>query len=341
MTHMPDALDAGASVMSCVSIIIPAYNAEGTLAQCIEACLRQTPPSFEVIVVDDGSTDGTARIAQGYPVHYVRQDRGGPAAARNRGARDANGEILAFTDSDCVPREDWIAQLVERLDEDVAAVGGTYDIANQDSMLAQMIHEEIVVRHTRFGELIDFIGSYNMAIRRGVFERVGGFDESFRAASGEDNDLSYRLLAAHETLRFAKNAVVAHYHPTKLWPYLRTQARHGFWRMKIYAKHPKRMAGDRYAGLTDLTAPVLIVFAVVLAVLAITKGPTYLHLGMLLGVLLALFAARIPIPLRMYQHTRDRRMLAYVALIIARDAARALGMIGGIYTFLIRKKATA
>ena len=126
--------------MALVSIIIPAHNAAETLAECIEACRQQTYRPLELIVVDDGSTDDTPRIAWVHPVHYIRQDQRGPAAARNRGAREARGAILAFTDSDCVPAEDWAARLVDGFDEDTVAVGGTYGIANPDSKLARMIH---------------------------------------------------------------------------------------------------------------------------------------------------------------------------------------------------------
>ena len=91
-----------------VSIIIPAYNSEKTLAICLAACLNQSGPDTEVIVVDDGSTDGTARIAQTFPVHYIHQENCGPAAARNRGAQAASGGVIAFTDADCVPERVWI-----------------------------------------------------------------------------------------------------------------------------------------------------------------------------------------------------------------------------------------
>jgi glycosyltransferase involved in cell wall biosynthesis len=327
--------------MALVSIIIPAHNASNTLAACIEACVRQTYRPVEIIVVDDGSTDDTPRIARTYPVHYVRQEQRGPAAARNRGAHEAKGVILAFTDSDCVPAEDWMVQLIEGLDEDVAVVGGTYGIANPGIELARMIHEEIVLRHARYDEHVDFLGSFNMAIRRDAFDRVGGFDETFRAASGEDNDLSYRLTEAGGKLRFMKSAVVAHYHPTRLWPYLRAQARHGFWRMKLYAKHPARVSGDRYAGWPDLMAPVLVVLAAFLVVLSLIGPPAPFYAGAILGLLLTLLAVRIRVPWGMYQRTHDRRMLGFVFVLLARDVARAIGMVGGIYTFLIRRKAAA
>ncbi|MFP6582216.1 MAG: glycosyltransferase family A protein, partial [Candidatus Hydrogenedentota bacterium] len=101
-----------------VSIIIPAYNAEATLAECLEACLAQTYSVEEVIVIDDGSTDNTATIAREYDVTYVPQDNAGPAVARNHGARVASGDVIALTDSDCIPEPNWIEQLMSGFDEE-------------------------------------------------------------------------------------------------------------------------------------------------------------------------------------------------------------------------------
>ena len=112
---------------------------------------------------------------------------------------------------------------------------------------------------------MDFLGSFNVAYRKAAFEAVGGFDASFPCASGEDNDLAYRLQDVGGRLRFTREAVVAHHHPTRLWPYLRTQARHGYWRMKLYAKHIGRARrGDQYAGMADLAAPPLALLVVAL-----------------------------------------------------------------------------
>ncbi|MCC6155225.1 MAG: glycosyltransferase, partial [Candidatus Hydrogenedentes bacterium] len=226
-----------------VSIVIPAHNAAATLGECLAAAINQTYTDREVIVVDDGSTDATPEIARKFPVVLIQQSKSGPAAARNAGGRIASGDIIAFTDSDCVAHCDWVSRLVEGFGECVGAVGGTYGIANTGNMLARIIHNEIRSRHARFGYEVDFLGSYNLAVRREVFNALNGFDENFTAASGEDNDLSYRIQDAGYALRYAPAAVVDHYHPERVVPYLRAQMRHGFWRMKLYAKHPRRSGG--------------------------------------------------------------------------------------------------
>ena len=329
-----------------VSVVIPVFNGANTLAECLTACLAQTYGEFDVIVVDDGSTDETARVAKTFDVHYLHQENAGPAAARNRGAWAAQGGIVVFTDSDCIPEANWIDSLVAGFDEETVAVGGGYEIANKSSLLARMIHEEISLRHDRYGDEVDFLGSFNVAYRRDVFEEVGGFDESFPVASAEDNDLAYRLLDMEGKLRFAREAQVAHYHPTKLMRYLKTQMMHGYWRMKLYAKHPKRaQTGDRYAGLTDFAAPPLsLLLFVGLALLVISiaiPGLASWGLGIALPVGLVYALTQAGLPLRMMRRSGDPTMLLFFPVLFLRDLARAAGMLRGIWTFILMKRGTA
>ena len=329
-----------------VSIIIPAYDAGATLAQCIEACLAQTHPDVEVVVVDDGSTDDTPRIAQGFPVHYVRQANRGPAAARNRGAAEAEGCLVGFTDADCIPEPEWIERLVAGLADGVAAVGGTYAIANPDRVLARMVHEEIAARHARFREEVDFLGSFNVAYRKEAFEAAGGFDETFTRASGEDNDLAYRLLGQGHRLRFVSAARVAHFHPTRLGPYLRAQMDHGFWRVKLYAKHPARARrGDQYAGFTDLAAPPLALammaaFVLVGIALLTARGLAPAVLATL-GLLWIYVSIHVPWPWAMARRTGDPRMMLFAGVAALRDVARAIGMLRGVVWFILLGKGRA
>lgn len=318
------------------SIVIPAYNAGSTLAACLAACCSQSRTPHEVIVVDDGSTDDTARIAAAFPVRYVYQKNAGPAAARNRGAAEATGDILVFTDADCVPEPDWIARLAGAFREHDTAVGGTYGIANPASWLARMIHEEIAVRHAGLNGEVDFLGSFNVAYRREAFEAAGGFDATFRQASAEDNDLAYRLHDRGGTMRFVPEARVAHYHPSRLWPYLRTQQRHGYWRVRLYTKHPHRARrGDRYAGLPDLLMPPCALALACMAPLAmLCPAAAWLWLP---GCLVY-FGLRARLPLALLRRTGDARMLAFGLVAALRDVARAAGMASGVWHFIIRRR---
>jgi len=322
------------------SVVIPAHNAEATLAACIEGCLRQSEPACEVIVVDDGSTDATGRVAQAFAVHYVRQENRGPAAARNRGAQEARGDVIAFTDADCVPEDRWLAGLAAGFDEAVVAVGGAYGIANPGHWLARMVHEEIAARHAHLEGDVDFLGSFNVAYRKAPFEAVGGFDASFRSASGEDNDLAYRLQDVGGRLRFTREAVVAHHHPTRLWPYLRTQARHGYWRMKLYAKHIGRARrGDQYAGMADLAAPPLALLVV--ALLGGVAVSALWHVGWpatavaLASASVLYVGLRVRMPLEMVRRSGDPGMALFLGVAALRDVARGLGMVAGMGRFFM------
>ncbi len=239
-----------------VSVIIPAYNAALTIGKALEALSKQDYlKPIEVIVVDDGSTDATAQVVQGFAnVKYLRQDNAGPAVARNYGARVAVGDILAFTDADCIPHQDWISLLINAFNQHkTAVVAGSYGIANPQSFLARTVHAEIIFRHTvLMGDFPKSFGSYNFSVSKKVFWRVGGFDESYRNASGEDNDLSYKILKAGHCIYFERNALVDHHHPTSVMKYLKEQFRHGYWRVKMYAAHPQMAGGDGYTYWKDI-----------------------------------------------------------------------------------------
>ena len=208
-----------------------------------------------MIVVDDGSSDNTALIVCSFPsVKYVRQDNAGPACARNHGARLALGEFLAFTDSDCVPHEDWVSRLMAGFSQQqVGVVAGSYGIANPEDLLARCVCKEILWRHDHLmPDHPNSFGSYNFCVKKNVFDAVGGFNTSYRSASGEDNDLSYKIIESGWRVYFERRALVDHYHPVRVGKYLKEQFRHGYWRVKIYQDHPRMMRGDGYTFWKDM-----------------------------------------------------------------------------------------
>lgn len=251
-----------------VSIVIPVYNGAKTIAQTIRAALLQDCDSpVEVIVVDDGSIDSTAQIVKSFrEVSYIHQQNAGPASARNLGAQQSHGAIIFFTDSDCVPHSDWVRRILPCfIDPKVAAVAGSYGIANPANVLAGCVHNEILFRHRELmPRYPKAFGSYNVAIRRDFFVRMGGFFSAYRAASGEDNDLSYKILKSGNKIYFEPSARVDHYHPTRLGKYLHEQFRHGFWRVRMYGDHPDMVRGDDYTFWKD-SLEVFIVGGIVLS----------------------------------------------------------------------------
>ena len=250
-----------------ISIVIPAFNAQKTIAQTLQAVLSQDYEQlFEVIVVDDGSTDKTAQIVQSFQqVRYIYQPNSGPATARNRGIDESHGELVCFTDSDCLPRTDWISELVRYFSEpNIAVVAGSYGIANDKNLLASCIHQEIIFRHNKLIPIFSkSFGSYNFCARKNILQALGGFDTHYRYASGEDNDLSYKILKAGYKIYFARSALVDHHHPEKVLKYLRDQFQHGFWRVKMYCDHPDMMVGDDYTFWKDVVEVPLVLVSLI------------------------------------------------------------------------------
>ncbi len=238
-----------------VTVVVPAYNCKKTIRSCLQAIIGQTYPVSKIVIVDDGSKDQTPEIVKVFKnVVYLRQDNAGPAAARNRGAQEAQTDIIFFTDSDCIPEKNWIETSIKHFDDlTVGAVAGSYGIANKESLLAQCIHDEIIFRHEHlFPKFVKSFGSYNVGIRKNIFEKVAGFDVGYRFASGEDNDLSYKILKAGFKIYFEKDSKVGHFHTNSVKKYLREQSRHGFWRAKMYFDHPDMMKGDDYTFWKDM-----------------------------------------------------------------------------------------
>ncbi|MCU0611547.1 MAG: glycosyltransferase [Candidatus Eisenbacteria bacterium] len=233
-----------------ISVVIPAFNASATIEATLRALQGQTLPrdSFEVIVVDDGSTDSTTAIAGRFADRVVSQERAGPAAARNHGARLARGDILVFTDSDCEADPEWLARLTTPMsDPEVVAVKGAYR-TRQRRVAARFAQVEFEERYRRLRgyHRIDFVDSYSAAIRAESFRSVGGFDLRFPKANNEDVDLSYKLAARGAGMVFAPDAIVYHRHPNSVRRYLRTKFLRAYWRAMVYRRHPAKLLADSY-----------------------------------------------------------------------------------------------
>ncbi len=277
------------------SVIVPAYNAEKTLPHTLEALRRQTvpPTEYEIIVVDDGSTDRTAQIAEQFGVRVIRQPNQGPAAARNTGVQAAQGDIVLFTDADCAPRPDWLERMVAPFQKaDIVGSKGAY-LTRQRSWMARFVQQEYEDRYDRMRrfQFIDFIDTYSAAYRKDVFLANGGFDTIFPTASVEDQEFSFRLAQKGYKMVFVPEARVYHHHDTSVVEYARRKFYIGYYKALLTRWLPERL-------ITDTHTPPVLKLQLVLMAFQVTLFPLMFWIplvrGIFVGAWLAFYATTVP-----------------------------------------------
>src|SRR5579875_471434 len=226
-----------------VSVVVCAYNAERTLDRCLSSLAALDYPDYEVILVNDGSRDGTLAIAERHAFcRIINQPNKGLSVARNVGAEAASGEIVAYTDSDCVADPDWLTYLVAKMEAGrLVACGGPNFPPPEPSLIpaAVAVSPGGPTHVLLSDEVAEHIAGCNMAFRRDVLLRLGGFDPIYRAA-GDDVDICWRLQDAGYTIGFCPAAVVWHFRRNTVKAYFNQQRGYGKAEALVYAKHPLR-----------------------------------------------------------------------------------------------------
>ncbi len=314
-----------------VSLVIPGRNCADTIRQCLGAVVPLLEGSHlrEIIFVDDGSTDETASIVSEFPVTCLQGGGKGPGAARNAGWRAAHHPLVWFVDSDCVAEPDALDRIVPHFeDPKVGGVSGSYGIMNPESLLACLIHEEIVARHRVMPLRVDFLATFNVVYRRKILEQIDGFDERF--LKGQDAELSWRVMGAGYELRLVFDSRVRHFHESRLGGYLRTQRHQGYWRVWLHLSHSGHATGDSYSSFVDHSQPPL-------AMLAIATAPLlpFGRLAYIPAIIVTLLlAAQVPMTIRLLKRLRRPRYLAFAAMSFLRAFWRGVGMTHGTLGYL-------
>jgi GT2 family glycosyltransferase len=233
------------------SIIVPTCGRHAQLAACLASLAAQEFPrdGFEVIVVDDGSVppvdECVAPFRARLDLKLVAQPNAGPAAARNRGAAEARGRFLAFTDDDCLPGPRWLAALAARFEAAPdALVGGRTVNALADnaySETSQLIIDVVYEHYNAGGGGARFFASNNFAVPAASFRDAGGFDEGFRCS--EDREFCDRWLARGRRLVYAPAAVVGHAHALGARTLWRQHFGYGRGARRFHRKRAARGAG--------------------------------------------------------------------------------------------------
>jgi len=214
-----------------VSIVVPVRNAERTVRDCITSLLQlEYPPSHrEIIVVDNGSSDASRSIIRGLPVTLVIEPRRGPSWARNAGIDASGGDIIAFTDADCIVTDGWLRELVASFRED----DGAFAVAGEVLPFAPRTWAEhyMARRQSRWQAAAlraprPYMVTANVAFRRRTFDKIGRFDPRFPV--GQDQDLSWRFFAAGLRCRYAPTAIVFHRHRRTTWAFFKQQLGWGY-----------------------------------------------------------------------------------------------------------------
>lgn len=224
------------------SIVIPTYNRKLLLERCLGAIAALDFPrgEYEVIVVDDGSTDGTKEYLKGLKEANLRilfGNHGGPAKARNYGVREASGLYIAFTDDDCLVPKDWLRKLEAGLNKwpDSAAVGGFLEAPSEvlNTKIAARL-ESFETREIYKAGNNEYLGGFecpaggtnNIAYRKDVFLKLEGFDENFPEPAGEDADLKFRAVKAGYKIGYIPLKVI-HLDPYSFNTFIKRSIRYG------------------------------------------------------------------------------------------------------------------
>lgn len=232
------------------SIVVPTYDRPAALRACLGALAQMRYPRdrFEVIVVDDGSPTSLESVVAPFrdrlDVTLHRQANAGPAAARNTGAQQARGPLLAFTDDDCRPAPGWLRALAAQFEQaPQALVGGRTVNALPDnpfSTASQLLIHYLYGYYNRRSGQARFFASNNIAVPAQRFQELGGFDTTFPLAAGEDRELCDCWRHHDYPMRYAPEATVRHAHPMTLRSFWRQHFNYGRGASHFYEARSRR-----------------------------------------------------------------------------------------------------
>ena len=227
-----------------VSVVIPVYNGEKTLRQCLDSVLNQSYKDFEVIAVDNNSTDNTKKIIEesekrDKKVRYVFEGYRSRGAARNAGIRAAKGEIIAMTDCDCVVPKNWLSRLIEPIIYGRADIvqGNELDIVgNYWTKMQQEFNQKFLDSHTSYF-YIDHVDTKNFAAKKKVLFDVGLFNKNIKNI--EDFEVKIRFKKKGYKNYFLRDLKVEHYHKDCFSSLFKRRVNQGYWATVIYFRHKK------------------------------------------------------------------------------------------------------
>ncbi|MBS7634297.1 glycosyltransferase [Candidatus Bathyarchaeota archaeon] len=327
-----------------VSVIVPAFNSEATIKDLLESLmlLDYGKENLEIIIVDGGSTDRTVEIAKIYPVQIIVESRRGINVARNAGVKSSKGEILVFTDSDCVVPKDWVRKIVEDFrDQSVGCLGGSA-LRYEDNFLSRYADISVVpvLRRFRKREILDSVklllrypAGCNMAFRREAMEKAGLFNEKIHYGFDED-DLAERVCKLGYKMLLDPEVIVWHKHRRSLLNLLKQFFNYGKGGALLIRTGVKGKFSEWI--LTSLLSfSAWITISIFLALLSTIFNKIFL-IPFLLITVLPLFFLAVLYAIRSRGNIRRRiEVLAYPILDLLRLLSFNFGIVYGLLKFKV------
>jgi glycosyltransferase involved in cell wall biosynthesis len=312
-----------------ISVVVPVYNGERFLKACIDSLKNQSYDNYEIIIVDDGSTDGSPELVTPPAQLVSTSGRTGAGAARNLGAKSAKGDFLLFTDADVEAPQNWVAKTAQTIvEKKVKCGGGGYAGPIEDTFIQWFAFEELAWRRRNFHGEVETLVSNNLFCERKLFEEFGGFPETYCAASSEDMEFSWKVSRKHKLWWDKDNGVFHNFTPT-VSAYLSQQSR--------FAKDAVPMIfGNKNLTGGKTHHPKSFYLEVALTGLAIFLLLLLQPLSALVCILWVLFINRGLLAAMSKKHRRGF-VLKSMSLIIARNATIIFGALRGASHMLMRK----
>jgi len=333
-----------------VSLAVSTYNSAKTLRPCIESLINADWPDKEILVVDDGSTDKSLEILRSYPqIKVLPQNHQGVSAGRDLALRNASGEIICYTDSDCEVDRNWIKELIKPLDNpEVGAVTGRTDFRTDDRCTSWVRSLDIAERYDHRKTWTELANGTNCAFRRDLLISLGGFDPKWFHA--EDTEVSYQLLKSGHRIYYQPTAKVRHVPEGDWKSYLRKRYRGTKAHLRMMPQYHTDVVKDDFVSLKMMVQPVLYTLMTgLLMVLPITLtcwllgfSGCWILSGWINGVIIVLFSLGMMTEISLISKvvSRSRKpsfLIKSLGLLSAKSVMIGWGVICGIWLNFIRR----
>jgi len=316
-----------------ISAIVTVYNKQNTITKTLESLLSQTEEFKEIIVIDDGSIDNSAKIVREFAdkhknIKYIFQNNQGVSKSLNAGLKMTNTNLIAVIDGDVSFDKDWLSKLMSYFEnEEIAAVSGLTKTMNSENLWAALSGYNVEYRQSKIeGEFVDHLSTTNVVYRKSVLDKIGMFDPEFRY--GQDNEVSYKMIAAGYKLILSKKTFCLHFWPESFMGFMKQRMHGALGRIMLIKKYPKRLIGDRVSSLRYfLELPLGIAF--ILSLIAFLFYSDFLIIVELIAILIYIFQLN-----EIYFFIKKKKLLIGILMPVF-VALRAIAWLSGIIKFYL------